>query len=171
LSNLSPADRRAYLIANNRLAELSGWDRDLLASELQGLLELQFDDIELTGFALGEIEQPPAVLLRSGCWRSRPASSAPPRPKAPSRRRPSAPHQRLAVDAVRLGSFLPPRSGDRGRVDHMAFDPFLLQGAVDPEPIETRLLEDDSPIAVARPRPIPNFRDLGAPGMPAPSRV
>ena len=40
LSNLSPADRRAYLIADNRLAELSGWDRALLASELQGLLDL-----------------------------------------------------------------------------------------------------------------------------------
>ena len=56
LSNLSPADRRAYVIADNRLAELAGWDRDLLASELQGLLELQFDDIELTGFSLGEID-------------------------------------------------------------------------------------------------------------------
>ena len=56
LSNLSPADRRAYVIADNRLAELAGWDRDLLATELQGLLELQFDDIELTGFSLGEID-------------------------------------------------------------------------------------------------------------------
>jgi hypothetical protein len=33
------------------LAELAGWDRQLLASELQGLLELEFDDIELTGFS------------------------------------------------------------------------------------------------------------------------
>ena len=56
LSNLSPADRRAYVITDNRLAELAGWDRDLLASELKGLLELQFDDIELTGFSLGEID-------------------------------------------------------------------------------------------------------------------
>jgi hypothetical protein len=56
LSNLSPADRRAYVIADNRLAELAGWDRELLATELQGLLELQFDDIELTGFSLGEID-------------------------------------------------------------------------------------------------------------------
>lgn len=56
LSKLSPADRRAYVIADNRLAELAGWDRDLLASELQGLLELRFDDIELTGFSLGEID-------------------------------------------------------------------------------------------------------------------
>jgi DNA modification methylase len=56
LSNLSPADRRAYVIADNRLAELAGWDRELLATELQGLVELQFDDIELTGFSLGEID-------------------------------------------------------------------------------------------------------------------
>ncbi len=33
LSNLSPAERRAYVIADNRLAELAGWDRDLLASD------------------------------------------------------------------------------------------------------------------------------------------
>jgi DNA modification methylase len=57
LSNLSAAERRAYLIADNRLAELAGWDRDLLAIELQGLVEIQFDDIELTGFSLGEIDQ------------------------------------------------------------------------------------------------------------------
>jgi hypothetical protein len=34
LSNLSPADRRAYMITDNRLAQLAGWDRALLASEL-----------------------------------------------------------------------------------------------------------------------------------------
>jgi hypothetical protein len=56
LSNLSPADRRAYVITDNRLAELAGWDRELLATELKGLLDLQFDDIELTGFSLGEID-------------------------------------------------------------------------------------------------------------------
>jgi ParB/Sulfiredoxin domain len=56
LSNLSPAERRAYLIADNRLAQLAGWDRELLASELQGLLDLKFDDIELTGFSLDQVE-------------------------------------------------------------------------------------------------------------------
>jgi hypothetical protein len=88
--------------------------------------------------------QPPAIFL---FWTRRPDHRADPRLAALVGQ--ERPHQRLAVDAVRLGSFLPPRSRDRGRVDHMAFDP---QGAVDPEPIETRLLEDDSPIAVARPR-------------------
>ena len=56
LSNLRPADRRAYVIADNRLAELAGWDRALLAIELQGLLDLQCDDIALTGFSLGEVD-------------------------------------------------------------------------------------------------------------------
>ena len=64
LSNLSPAERRAYMLADNRLAELAGWDRDLLATELQGLLEIQFDDVELTGFSLADVdlilEEPPA---------------------------------------------------------------------------------------------------------------
>jgi len=56
LSNLSPAQRRAYVIADNRLAELAGWDRELLAAELQGLLDLRFDEVELTGFSFGEID-------------------------------------------------------------------------------------------------------------------
>ena len=56
LSNLSAAERCAYVIADNRLAELAGWDRQMLATELQGLLDLQFDDVELTGFSLGEID-------------------------------------------------------------------------------------------------------------------
>jgi ParB-like chromosome segregation protein Spo0J len=56
LSNLSPAERRAYVIADNRLAEQAGWDHELPATELQGLVELRFDDIELTEFSLGEID-------------------------------------------------------------------------------------------------------------------
>jgi len=56
LSCLSPAERRAYGIADNRLAELAGWDRAVLAAELERLLDLQFDDIEATGFSLGAID-------------------------------------------------------------------------------------------------------------------
>jgi hypothetical protein len=55
LSHLSPAEQRAYPIADNRLAELAGWDRDTLAIELQGLIELNFA-VEVTGFEMGEIE-------------------------------------------------------------------------------------------------------------------
>jgi len=37
LEHLSERDRRAYLLADNRLAELAGWDRKLLGEELAGL--------------------------------------------------------------------------------------------------------------------------------------
>jgi DNA modification methylase len=55
LSHLKPAERRAYVLADNKLALNAGWDRDLLAIELQGLLDLEFD-VELTGFSLAEID-------------------------------------------------------------------------------------------------------------------
>jgi ParB-like chromosome segregation protein Spo0J len=55
LSHLSEADKRAYLIADNRLAEQARWDRELLAIELQALVDLDFD-VEVTGFQMGEIE-------------------------------------------------------------------------------------------------------------------
>jgi ParB-like chromosome segregation protein Spo0J len=56
LSSLSDAGKKALIIADNRIAELSNWDRDILAIEYQGLHDLQFDDIEVTGFSLGEID-------------------------------------------------------------------------------------------------------------------
>jgi hypothetical protein len=56
LANMTDADRRAYVIADNKLAELAGWDRDTLAIELQFLQDVQFEDIEVTGFSLGEID-------------------------------------------------------------------------------------------------------------------
>jgi ParB-like chromosome segregation protein Spo0J len=56
ISSLSEADKKALIIADNRIAELSNWDRDILAIEYQGLHDLQFDDLEITGFSLGEID-------------------------------------------------------------------------------------------------------------------
>ena len=54
---MSEADRRAYVIADNRLAELAGWDNELLRLELGGILELEPDfDLDLTGFIGGELE-------------------------------------------------------------------------------------------------------------------
>jgi len=55
LSHLSEAERRAYVIADNKLALNAGWDRELLAIELQGLVDLDFE-IELTGFSLAEVD-------------------------------------------------------------------------------------------------------------------
>jgi ParB-like chromosome segregation protein Spo0J len=41
LSNLSKAEIRAYVIADNKLAENAGWDRNLLGLELQYLSDLE----------------------------------------------------------------------------------------------------------------------------------
>lgn len=49
--HLTPAQAKAYRIADNRLAELSGWDKDLLTLELGELSTLDLDfNIEVTGF-------------------------------------------------------------------------------------------------------------------------
>jgi len=57
LAHLSDAERRVYIIADNRLAELAGWDRDILAIEFQALSELDLDfDLEITGFETAELD-------------------------------------------------------------------------------------------------------------------
>lgn len=48
LGHLTEAQKRAYIIADNKLAENSGWDEELLALELQEIKELDFD-LELIG--------------------------------------------------------------------------------------------------------------------------
>jgi ParB-like chromosome segregation protein Spo0J len=53
-SHLTEAQRRAYVIADNRLALDAGWDNDLLKVELQDL-DSQGFDLTLTGFELGEM--------------------------------------------------------------------------------------------------------------------
>jgi DNA modification methylase len=58
LSAMSETEIRAYVIADNKLAENAGWDRNLLAVELQYLSDLGLDDLDvtITGFELPEIE-------------------------------------------------------------------------------------------------------------------
>ena len=55
LSHLSEAQRRAYVIADNQLATKAGWSSEILATELQALVELDFS-VELTGFSTAEID-------------------------------------------------------------------------------------------------------------------
>jgi DNA modification methylase len=56
LGHLTPAQVKAYIIADNRLAELAGWDEALLRAEF---LDLQLDgyDLSSTGFDSEEIER------------------------------------------------------------------------------------------------------------------
>jgi len=55
LAHLSEAEKRAYILADNRLAEKAGWDREILAIELQALVDLDFE-VELTGFETAEVD-------------------------------------------------------------------------------------------------------------------
>jgi DNA modification methylase len=55
LSNLSSDERRAYVLADNNLALNAGWDKEILAIELQALIDLEFD-VEFTGFSTSEID-------------------------------------------------------------------------------------------------------------------
>ena len=55
--HLTPEKVRAYRIADNKLAELSGWDADLLKLEFEELQTLDLDfSIEITGFQHAEID-------------------------------------------------------------------------------------------------------------------
>ena len=55
LAAMTETQKRAYVLADNKLALNAGWDEDLLASELGVLLEEGFD-VGLTGFAIGEVD-------------------------------------------------------------------------------------------------------------------
>jgi ParB-like chromosome segregation protein Spo0J len=59
VTHLSEVELRAYMLADNKLAENSGWDRDLLTLEFEALqIALpEFDlDLSITGFDPGEID-------------------------------------------------------------------------------------------------------------------
>lgn len=53
-SHLTDAQKRAYIIADNRLALDAGWDDEMLRVEFADLADAEFD-LELTGFGLDEI--------------------------------------------------------------------------------------------------------------------
>jgi DNA modification methylase len=52
--DLSPAQVKAYRLADNRSAEETSWDLELLPLELEGLIELEYD-LGLLGFEQGEL--------------------------------------------------------------------------------------------------------------------
>lgn len=55
IDDLSDEQRRAYVLADNQIAAKASWDRGMLTTELQGLIDLGFD-VELTGFDTLEID-------------------------------------------------------------------------------------------------------------------
>ena len=56
VGHLSPVEIRAYVIADNRLAENAGWDRAFLALEFQELSVALDFDVTVTGFEAAEVD-------------------------------------------------------------------------------------------------------------------
>lgn len=83
LSHLTDDEKRAYIIADNKLAEKAGWDREILAIELQHLIDVGFE-VELTGFETAEID----LLMGDLSNESATADSIPALVKGPAVSRP-----------------------------------------------------------------------------------
>ena len=86
--HLTEAQKRAYVIADNKIAEQAGWDREILAIELGELIDLlptEGFDVSLTGFAAPEID----LLIKDMASPSRlePEDKIPPAPRNPTTRR------------------------------------------------------------------------------------
>jgi len=83
VSHLSAAQKRAFVIADNRLGELAGWDRDTLRIELEELRDLDSSfELELTGFTDAKIDG----LLASCTDGDHKADHVPMCPEAPASR-------------------------------------------------------------------------------------
>ena len=78
IEHLNEAQKRAFMIADNKIAENATWDEELLSLELEYLTQLEVDvDVNLTGFSMGEID----VLL--GAAEQSVAEEPPPPPPEP----------------------------------------------------------------------------------------
>lgn len=100
--HLSPVQRRAFIIADNKIALNAGWSNELLAEELPALGALGFD-LGITGFSDDEI----AEILASVETRVAEEEPVPDRPETPVTRRGDlwqlGEHRVLCGDSTKLG--------------------------------------------------------------------
>ena len=85
--HLSEAQKRAYVIADNKIAEQAGWNREMLAielGELINLLPVEELDVSITGFATPEID---LLLADMASSQPGPEDVLPPFPKTAVTRR------------------------------------------------------------------------------------
>ncbi len=79
LSALNAAERRAYLIADNKLALNASWDLEALALEFGELLEMDFE-VDLTGFEQPEVDKVLYDVAQASTAPDAPEDACPPRP-------------------------------------------------------------------------------------------
>ena len=105
IDHMSATEKRAYVLADNKLALNAGWDEELLALELKELMEADVDfGVDITGFSIAEVDQ-----LIEGLTPSEPGDPADdrlPEPEVvPSRCQPGdlwqlGPHRLICGDAL-----------------------------------------------------------------------
>jgi hypothetical protein len=120
IDHLSAAEKRAYVLADNKLALNAGWDEELLALELKELMETDLDfGLDITGFSISEVDQ-----LIEDLAPSQPGDPADDRLLEPDK----VPRRCQSGDLWRLG---PHRliCGD-------ALDPGMIAGLIDGEKAE-----------------------------------
>src|SRR3546814_9693473 len=109
IDHLTPAQLRAYVIADNRLAERAGWDRALLALEFKDLSALDLDfDLTITGFEFAEIDKL-IVDLDASAATDDPLDDVPPPPLVPVTRIGDiwqiGPHRLICGDATKEATY------------------------------------------------------------------
>jgi ParB-like chromosome segregation protein Spo0J len=130
LAHLDEAERRAFMIADNRTAELASWDEGRLGLELRELRSLDLDfDLAATGFELGEIDlRIGSVATAPGAQPGRVPSRPPDHPRVEARveaRGPGRPdevrrHATQVSAAPRPGPLAAPRIKSGGGAGSLA---------------------------------------------------
>ena len=116
LGHLTEAQKRAYLLADNKIAEQAGWNREILAlelGELSELLPVEGLDVSLTGFETAEID---LLLADMASAKLEPDETIPPPPQNPVSRRGDlwllGKHRLVCDDARQIDSFVRLMSGE-----------------------------------------------------------
>jgi len=115
LKDLTEAQRKAYIIADNKLALNAGWDNAALTAEFAQLEELGFD-LELTGFSLDEIEALKPIEVTEGLTDEDEAPPVPDEPKTkPGDIYQLGKHRLMCGDSTSIESVDKLMSGDRAK--------------------------------------------------------
>lgn len=108
---MTDQERRAYVLADNKLALNAGWDEELLALELGALIEEVPElDIRLTGFTIAEVDEILDLGGTDATTESAEDDALPPVPEGPAVTRPGdvwrlGPNRLLCGDALEEDSY------------------------------------------------------------------
>jgi DNA modification methylase len=118
LEHLDDAQKRAYILADNRLAEKAGWDPEILKIELQHLSSLDLDfDLSVTGFEMPEID----LLLSEAAPEADPADDVPAVVPGPAVTQLGdlwqiGPHRLICGDSTKAETYAHLLDGDRAQM-------------------------------------------------------